>query len=68
MIRPWLLWVKKERVVTVLVDGSEEGSTGPVGCKPWYVVDAHILLIKREVITPKIKTLFCEGRNGDSFS
>lgn len=55
-------------MVTVLVDGSEEGSTGPVGCKPWYVVDARILLIKREVITPKVKTLFCEGRNGASFS
>lgn len=55
-------------MVTVLVDGSEEGSTGPVGCKPWYVVDGHILFIKREVITPKVKTLFCEGRNGASFS
>lgn len=68
MIRLWLLWVKGTcgHFFSSWLRGRKH--TGPVGCKSWCVVDAHILLVKREVITPKIKTLFCEGRNSASFS
>lgn len=42
-------------MVTVLVDGSEEGSTGPVGCKPWYVVDATSCSLRGRSLLPRLR-------------